>query len=127
MLPEHGVFRRIEACGALCPQQIAALRRLTSLVSQQVLDKEKLSSMLLGIFGSVVEAHNGENNQHILRVRTITEALLHQLAKETPRYRLTEEEIIRIGVITHKDYRPTALGQMYLDILHRVVGDMQGE
>jgi len=36
-------------------------------------------------------------------------------------------EIIRIGVITHKDYRPTALGQMYLDILHRVVGDMQSE
>ena len=40
---------------------------------------------------------------------------------------LDVEEIIRIGVITHKDYRPTALGQMYLDILHRVVGDMQGE
>ena len=40
---------------------------------------------------------------------------------------LEVEEIIRIGVITHKDYRPTALGQMYLDILHRVVGDMQGE
>ena len=31
------------------------------------------------------------------------------------------------GVITHKDYRPTALGQMYLDVLHRVVGDMQSE
>ena len=40
---------------------------------------------------------------------------------------LDVEEIIRIGVITHKDYRPTALGQMYLDILHRVVGDMQSE
>ena len=47
--------------------------------------------------------------------------------RDLSRYRLTEEEIIRIGVITHKDYRPTALGQMYLDILHRVVGDMQGE
>ena len=30
---------------------------------------------------------------------------------------LDVEEIIRIGVITHKDYRPTALGQMYLDVL----------
>ena len=88
------VRRRIENTLMLYAKQ----RRLTSLVSQQVLDKEKLSSMLLGIFGSVVEAHNGENNQHILRVRTITEALLHQLAKETPRYRLTEEEIIRIGM-----------------------------
>ena len=88
------VRRRIENTLMLYAKQ----RRLTSLVSQQVLDKEKLSSMLLGIFGSVVEAHNGENNQHILRVRTITEALLHQLAKETLRYRLTEEEIIRIGM-----------------------------
>ena len=40
---------------------------------------------------------------------------------------LQVDEIIRIGVITHKDYRPTALGQQYLDILHRVVGGMQGE
>ena len=40
---------------------------------------------------------------------------------------LEVNEVIHIGVITHKDYRPTALGQMYLDILHRVVGDMQGE
>ena len=38
---------------------------------------------------------------------------------------LEVEEIIRIGVITHRDYKPTRLGEMYLDILHRVVGDMQ--
>ena len=40
---------------------------------------------------------------------------------------LRVDEVIRIGVITHRDYRPTALGQQYLDILHRVVGRMQGE
>ena len=40
---------------------------------------------------------------------------------------LRVDEVIRIGVITHRDYRPTALGQQYLDILHRVVGSMQGE
>ena len=33
--------------------------------------------------------------------------------------------MIRIGVITHRDYRPTVLGEKYLEILHRVVGDMQ--
>ncbi|MGN0997062.1 MAG: LysR family transcriptional regulator [Candidatus Ventricola sp.] len=38
---------------------------------------------------------------------------------------LRVDEVIRIGVITHRDYRPTALGQQYLDILHRVVGSMQ--
>lgn len=38
---------------------------------------------------------------------------------------LEVDEVIRIGVITHRDYKPTRLGEMYLDILHRVVGDMQ--
>ncbi|MBQ2833586.1 MAG: LysR family transcriptional regulator [Clostridia bacterium] len=37
---------------------------------------------------------------------------------------LEVDEVIRIGVITHKDYRPTPLGAQYLEILHRVVGDM---
>ena len=37
---------------------------------------------------------------------------------------LEVDEIIRIGVITHKDYRPTALGAEYLELLHRIVGDM---
>ena len=34
---------------------------------------------------------------------------------------LAVDEVIRIGVITHRDYRPTPLGQAYLDILHRLV------
>lgn len=38
---------------------------------------------------------------------------------------LDVDEVIRIGVITHRDYRPTKLGEQYLSILHRVVGDMQ--
>ena len=37
---------------------------------------------------------------------------------------LEVDEIIRIGVIAHKDYKPTPLGQEYLDNLHRIVGDM---
>ena len=40
---------------------------------------------------------------------------------------LEVDEVIRIGVITHRDYRPTKLGRRYLDILHRVVGDMKNE
>lgn len=38
---------------------------------------------------------------------------------------LEVDEVIRIGVITHRDYRPTKLGEMYLEILHRVVGGMR--
>ena len=40
---------------------------------------------------------------------------------------LEVDEMIRIGVITHRDYRPTKLGEKYLEILYRVVGDMQSE
>lgn len=38
---------------------------------------------------------------------------------------LDVDEVIRIGVITHKDSKPSALGEKYLEILHRVVGDMR--
>lgn len=40
---------------------------------------------------------------------------------------LNVDEVIRIGVITHRAYKPTALGEEYLDILHRVVGSMREE
>lgn len=40
---------------------------------------------------------------------------------------LEVDEVIRIGVITHKDYRPTQLGEQYLHILHRIVGHLQEE
>ncbi len=38
---------------------------------------------------------------------------------------LAVDEIIRIGVITHNDYRPTPLGQQYLEMLRHAVGRMQ--
>lgn len=34
---------------------------------------------------------------------------------------LEVDETIHIGVITHRDYRPTPLGERYLSILHRIV------
>lgn len=38
---------------------------------------------------------------------------------------LDVDEVIRLGVITHRAYKPTALGEEYLSILHRVVGSMR--
>lgn len=37
---------------------------------------------------------------------------------------LDVNEKIRIGVITHKDYRPTKLGEEYLTLLHRIVDSL---
>ena len=36
---------------------------------------------------------------------------------------LEVDEVIRLGVITHRDYRPTPLGEAYLSILHRLIGE----
>ena len=40
---------------------------------------------------------------------------------------LMVDEIIRVGVITHRDYRPTPLGEAYLAILHRLIDEERGE
>ena len=40
---------------------------------------------------------------------------------------LEVDELIRIGVITHRAYRPTKLGEEYLSILHRIVREGEGE
>lgn len=38
---------------------------------------------------------------------------------------LEVDEVLRIGVITNKNYHPTRMGQAYLDILYHLVGNMQ--
>lgn len=38
---------------------------------------------------------------------------------------LEVDEVLRIGVITNKNYHPTRMGQAYLDILYNLVGNMQ--
>lgn len=68
-------------------------KKLLSLVTAQIDEKEKHSSMMVDILSHLVEFRNGESSQHIVHVRTLTDVLLRQLQKKTDRYRLTQTDI----------------------------------
>ena len=88
------VRRRVENTLKLYDRQ----KHLTRLLSEQTREKEKIRHQLVGVFGSVIEADYGDKSQHVLHVRMFTERLLHQLAKKTDRYHLTETEIQQISM-----------------------------
>ena len=71
-------------------------KRLTRLVEEQVLQREKINDMLVSILSRVVEVNNQESGEHTLRVQRITRVLLDQLVELTDRYPLGEEEIAMI-------------------------------
>lgn len=71
----------------------AKQRRMTSIVSNQIYEREK-SSKLINILSHIVEFRNGESGLHVLHIQTITEMLLRQLVqKENNRYALSKEQI----------------------------------
>lgn len=72
----------------------AKQRRMTSIVSNQIYEREKSSKLMLNILSHIVEFRNGESGLHVLHIQTITEMLLRQLVqKENNRYALSKEQI----------------------------------
>ena len=72
----------------------AKQRRMTSIVSNQIYEREKSSKLMINILSHIVEFRNGESGLHVLHVQTITEMLLRQLVqKENNRYALSKEQI----------------------------------
>ena len=72
----------------------AKQRRMTSIVSNQIYEREKSSKLMINILSHIVEFHNGESGLHVLHIQTITEMLLRQLVqKENNRYALSKEQI----------------------------------
>ena len=67
-------------------------RRLVKLVTDQINEKEKNNSMMIGILSQIVEFRNGESGLHVVHIRTLTEMLLDQLVKKTDRYNITNSE-----------------------------------
>lgn len=69
-------------------------RRMTSIVSNQIYEREKSSKLMINILSHIVEFRNGESGLHVLHIQTITEMLLRQLVqKENNRYALSKEQI----------------------------------
>mgnify|MGYP001097542619 FL=1 len=72
----------------------AKQRRITSIVSNQIYEREKSSKLMINILSHIVEFRNGESGLHVLHIQTITEMLLRQLVqKENNRYALSKEQI----------------------------------
>ena len=72
----------------------AKQHRMTSIVSNQIYEREKSSKLMINILSRIVEFRNGESGLHVLHIQTITEMLLRQLVqKENNRYALSKEQI----------------------------------
>ena len=88
------VMRRVQNVLMLYAKQ----KRLTRLVTDQVYEKEHNSVLMISILSHVVEFRNSESGQHVLHIRTLTDLLLHQLARKTDRYQLDESDISLISM-----------------------------
>ena len=82
------VYRRVFNTIKLYAKQ----RRLTSLVTSQIREKEKNTQMLISILSEAVEFRNGESGAHVLHISTLTRHLLGQLTQKTDQYALTPEQ-----------------------------------
>lgn len=79
----------------------AKQRRMTSIVSNQIYEREKSSKLMINILSHIVEFRNGESGLHVLHIQTITEMLLRQLVqKENNRYALSKEQIRMITTVS---------------------------
>lgn len=87
------VLRRVQNILMLYANQ----KRLTRLVTDQVYEKEHNSVLMISILSHVVEFRNSESGMHVLHIRTLTDLLLHQLARKTDAYQLEESDISLIS------------------------------
>lgn len=71
----------------------AKQKRLMDLVADQILEKEKRSTLMIDILSHIVEFRNGESGMHVLNIRVITELLLKRVLQKTDKYPLSHEEV----------------------------------
>ena len=75
----------------------AKQKKLTNMVTEQIYEKEKNSSLMIEILSNIVEFRNGESGLHVLHIHTITDMLLKRLIQRTDQYRLTLGDIALIS------------------------------
>ena len=66
----------------------AKQRRLISLVTDQIREKEKNNQMMISILSQIVEFKNSESGSHVLHINIITGMLLERLMQKTDQYHL---------------------------------------
>lgn len=71
----------------------AKQKRLFDMVADQIMEKEKQSSLMIDILSHIVEFRNGESGLHTLHIHTITELLLKRLGQMSDKYQFSHQEI----------------------------------
>lgn len=81
----------------------AKQRRLLSLVTSQIQEKERNNHIIISILSEVVGLKNGESRKHILNVSRITELLLSRVMQRSSSYHLTwqDEALITNAAALH--------------------------
>ena len=68
-------------------------KKLVDLVTEQIYEKEKTSSMMVHILSHIMEFRNGESGEHVLNINIITDLLLRQLVQICDQYPLSVSDI----------------------------------
>ena len=68
-------------------------RKLKDIVTEQIYEKEKRSSLMIAVLSHIVEFRNGESGLHILHINTITQKLLMALSHKHPELHLDYDKI----------------------------------
>ena len=78
-------------------------RRLTSMIKQQMRDKEKNNQMMIHILSHIVEFRNGESGLHVQHINVMTKLLLQSLTQKTDKYHLSwnEQQLITTASSLH--------------------------
>lgn len=85
---ENIVYRRVQNTIKLYAKQ----RRLVTLVTNQIYEKEKNNQMMISILSQIVEFRNGESGLHVMQINMITGMLLERLAAKSDKYPLSWAE-----------------------------------
>lgn len=83
------VYRRVINTIQLYSKQ----RRLLKRVTEQMVEKENDSRMMVSILSQIVEFRNGESGRHVVMIRKLTGMMLRRLVMKTDKYRLTTRDI----------------------------------
>ena len=101
------VYQRVSNTIKLYAKQ----RRLITLITDQIYEKEKNNRMMIGILSQIVEFRNGESGLHVQNINILTGMLIERLVQKTDKYNITWAE----GVIITTSSALHDIGKIGID------------
>lgn len=115
----------------------AKQRKLVTLVTDQIYEKEKNNQMMISILSQIVEFRNGESGLHVLHINILSELLLERLVQKTDKYQISAQrrslitmasalhDIGKIGIDDKILNKPGRLTQEEFDEMkkHTIIGE----